>query len=52
MKTTQTIRAAGFFFMAALVTGAANAGDIVLRVETAESGGRMLVKLMPESEGM
>ncbi|MDD9814952.1 MAG: hypothetical protein OXU31_03070 [Gammaproteobacteria bacterium] len=50
MKTTQTILAAGFFFIAALAGGAtiANAGDIVLRVETAESGGRMLVKLMPE----
>lgn len=49
----RTIPTAACFLIAALATGgvnAANAGDIALTVETSESGGRMLVKLLAESE--
>jgi len=49
MKITRIFRATGFL-IAALAAGGAHAGDIVLTVETAESGGRMLVKLLAETE--
>lgn len=48
------VPAGGCFLIAALATGGANvanAGDIALTVETAESDGRMLVKLLAEAEG-
>lgn len=41
---------ARLFLIAALAMGVANAGDIVLTVQTAESGGRMRVKLVAEGE--